>query len=1296
MAQTPSSALAKIKQDFQFTISHQDPIQTARSGLRLAFAHACGFGVPGDLSLFPAMLESCAPDALPITSALTTLLKDADWNSKSSDSSIGSYARFVRRLLKSIRVIPRLDGIGRDSSYAELEIASANASQALGSSAVPAPVYAVYHGLTHLISSRDQVDDADPPTGETALIIACRMGNAMAAHNLLRCGADASKADINGRLPIHWLFMFELDEIELVATRLTRDWSIQHINSSAKNAYEPDTQFPLVLHGTPLAFAVAACSIKATEVLLGLGADPCCGLDIADQNWGCRSPLAIAVSLHLYDIFSMLWKAMSLDRSYSKPMLRSQLDILACGMSNTSKVERYLVHGRNYRAATRKMASLLRKYRSAIIEGIPESHSPKPLEAAVKVMDWDIAGTLLKYLYLSAPDAIDWLFFFTLQVACRGTLTWTECKSILDMAIERGANINAAFASSGRAIDMLIAQHQGKILGDWLLPKNPQVAILEISQRGTQRGIVSPLWAMIKNGLSEVVPCKELLSLGASTEEYDPKTGDTVLHLAIASGTKEDVFSLLSSGASPWTLNHRNNAPLFDAIRKQDAELISVFLEFISNNKIDDFREVSTRVTALTLAASLPNIAIVAMLLERAAVCGAEGTTALHAAVDAGNDGALKLLISAAQALDPRDSNGYTPLHHAVQSRRHGYEIAYSCASVLLEAGADASAIDRGSDAAIHMVFRHFRDQERLNMIQKLQSHGAQLNRPRSDGTTILHLAAFMNDVPMVNYLLQEGVSPDIRGRRGQTPLHDCVRSNLSHGELTMTMLSDACCIIQMLAKAGESIPHRPYLKFFGQETGNEYDDTFNMITHDDKYLENAPRSTLNLEKAWKSRRARVAANRKKEQYQRDNRIEGYGLSLFRDGDYYLSIELAAQRGSDQRILQCLLDIHLAAQIRGSKSSCRNSSSSASPNALDLALNEANHLGAIQAGWAAAIRSENWPAVKHLLLQQIQLDSRLLEWPACDQLLLFSIENSDTKLMNFFTGHKGTNSWPSPWQQALLINLETANELGGDLCYLWDITRIIKKSRARAMKFHQMTTSNGETEPDNRIKRRENFWGEFPIIINREKRSRMRDQLLSAFVRTTVPKTSGQERLDCFKQLQSAWDTICSSDLQTLSLRLGGIDTIISPTTRRKKVEHKQSFPEHQNKYMKKFLQLITSHDFKTTPIHASYSCAPGRTSTPIRLLCEVWGSSDQDPKRMKALTEIVLDYQDLWVILANDNIVQDYLYFETDLDREWFSDCLKYIERHIAFLRRSLENEMEKSSGERHRADADWSLTGH
>ena len=116
IAQTPSSALAKINQEFQLTAKHKDPIQAARSSLHLAFAHACGFGVSSDLSVFPAMVEKCAPNVLPITSALISLLNDPEWKAHRANSTM-PYLRFIQRLLKSVTPMPRLDGVGIDSTY---------------------------------------------------------------------------------------------------------------------------------------------------------------------------------------------------------------------------------------------------------------------------------------------------------------------------------------------------------------------------------------------------------------------------------------------------------------------------------------------------------------------------------------------------------------------------------------------------------------------------------------------------------------------------------------------------------------------------------------------------------------------------------------------------------------------------------------------------------------------------------------------------------------------------------------------------------------------------------------------------------------------------------------------------------------------------------------------------------------------------------------------------------------------------------------------------------------------------
>ena len=1240
------------------------------------------------------MVKRCAPDVLPIASALTLLVTDPDWNLGSGIPG-KPYRRFVVFVVRATTNMPRLPGIGPDPTYEELETAASNAAQALGSSAPPVSIFAVHHNMTHILPSGHHVDDADPMTGETALARACRIGNALASHELLNRGASASKPDNGGRLPLHWLFMFENDEMEPIATRLTSDWWIQHINTSANNAYVPDTQLPLVLHGTPLAFAVAACSVPATRLLLKLGADPLSGRDSPDLNWGSRSPLAIAVCLHLDHIFDILWKAITCDRRHAQSIDCAQLDVLACGMSQTAPVERYLVHGDNYKSAICRMAANLQETRASMFykisfDKISFDCAISALEAAVDVMgiDWLLVDCLLVWYYRSSQEAKNWLLYFTIQVACRGTLTWTESVSILDYAFRRSTEINTLFPSHGRIIDIIVAQHQGRILTDWLLPKEPQVT--DVTYLGRP---LSPLYAMIENGLSKVVPCNHLLPRGADPNYVNPETGNSLLHIAVDLGTMDDVSALLNSGANPWRKNRRGKNPFFDAIRTQDVDLVSRFLPFKGdvNRVADGDSELPSYpllvYSALALAASLPNPGIVAILLENGAACEAIRPNALHVAAANGNVEALKILVSAAPALlNSRGAEGNMPLHYAVQARRQNHDHAYVCAVMLLEAGADANAITQyTSIPAIHLVFRHFNGQQRLNLIRKFRVHGARLDMPLENGTTVLHLAAFMHDVPMVQYLLQEGISPSSRANHGQTPLHDCVRSYIDNkSNPTPDSLSDACCVIRMLVEAGATTPYRPNSKLHitAMENFNDSSSQIDNALPRSELLKNPKKITDSVKQAWKERQRKIVTERKKQQLEQENKIEGYGLMLFRDRNYKTSLELAVQRGSDQILLRCLLNLH--------EIGLRAPDSSSPEGFTDLhLLNRRHHKTVIQAGWAQAIKSKNWPAVKLLLRQEEGLDRSILNWTTCDQLLCYSIEHKDSELLDLFTGSGTSQMWTHVQSHvpyiSIMNKLMLTNEFSVDLQYLWKITRkfvklgdFTKQSDQGLRQPKKPITINSTS----RAQRRWNmFWDLTKAMATQSQPAN--EESVAQVIKTSMPLVGA---------MQSMYDT----DLQTLNLRCGSLDMsadnkrkssltnwIVSSQARKDK-EKIEPFPGGNIKLVRQILRVIPATQTIALVGKTQFSCAPGRTATPLRLLIEVWFHEVRDAERLRKLAAIIHDYEVIYTTMQEVSKPVNrgkLIEFESPLDEDWFHEAMQCIEGHINWLRLSLEKESRKPS---------------
>jgi hypothetical protein len=156
-------------------------------------------------------------------------------------------------------------------------------------------------------------------------------------------------------------------------------------------------------------------------------------------------------------------------------------------------------------------------------------------------MDLEVAEALLKIYYdnSSNQEAENQLFLACIDVACRGTLDWKECTSLLDIALSQGADVDAVFPA-GRAIDILIEPRQDKVLHGWLLWKHPKMGHIVLKDKG-----LSPLYDLIENGLSNDVPVEALLSRGADPDCTKTETGQTVLYLAVKTENPSDARTLL-------------------------------------------------------------------------------------------------------------------------------------------------------------------------------------------------------------------------------------------------------------------------------------------------------------------------------------------------------------------------------------------------------------------------------------------------------------------------------------------------------------------------------------------------------------------------------------------------------------------------------------------------------------------------------------------------------------------------------------------------------------------------------
>lgn len=164
--------------------------------------------------------------------------------------------------------------------------------------------------------------------------------------------------------------------------------------------------------------------------------------------------------------------------------------------------------------------------------------------------------------------------------------------------------------------------------------------------------------------------------------------------------------------------------------------------------------------------------------------------TPLMVASKFGFDKCVRLLLERKSDTEATDNNGNCALHLAV-ARGH-----FSSVQELLLAGADSMKQDSDGDVPWVIALKH----HQTFILHLLETHGA---RPKTG--ELLHLAAKYGNVPVVEMLLREGLSPSELDQDGRTPLMVAVQ-NKTVG--VIVKLLDACpgqCGVHLRDKEGHT-----------------------------------------------------------------------------------------------------------------------------------------------------------------------------------------------------------------------------------------------------------------------------------------------------------------------------------------------------------------------------------------------------------------------------------------------------------------------------------------------------------
>lgn len=173
----------------------------------------------------------------------------------------------------------------------------------------------------------------------------------------------------------------------------------------------------------------------------------------------------------------------------------------------------------------------------------------------------------------------------------------------------------------------------------------------------------------------------------------------------------------------------------------------------------------------------------------------ANGRTPLVWAAWRGDTRALRVLLLSGADVNKPDNAGFTPLSRAVH---HDH---LDAVRILLKAGASLDPRTTvTSEQAVHLS----RGNKDLRILKELVAHGANLNSPSKNGTT-MHGAAMNGSLERINFLVSRGTNLNALDAHGDLPALDAL---YYRQEAAFIHLAELGADIDIRRKSGENILH--------------------------------------------------------------------------------------------------------------------------------------------------------------------------------------------------------------------------------------------------------------------------------------------------------------------------------------------------------------------------------------------------------------------------------------------------------------------------------------------------------
>lgn len=253
------------------------------------------------------------------------------------------------------------------------------------------------------------------------------------------------------------------------------------------------------------------------------------------------------------------------------------------------------------------------------------------------------------------------------------------------------------------------------------------------------------------------VPATSTIKVPDKSEEYSPLT-------------TPDLFDA-----------YINERPVYDYLNQQPSPLVNKKFYGPNNKHLPKSFDVGEYSQHLFIAAYQDDIGTINALLEKGADINAKdarnGYTPLMYGVLYDRQKAYRLLISKGADLNVKDDNQATALHLAAQKKN------LPAIAELIDNGANNFALDRNGRPPFYyadnirneyalIVLNSIADTNKglleaarigsIVAVQEALNRGADIDYQNEEGDTAVLIAAFNNDLPMVNFLLAKGAYPEI------------------------------------------------------------------------------------------------------------------------------------------------------------------------------------------------------------------------------------------------------------------------------------------------------------------------------------------------------------------------------------------------------------------------------------------------------------------------------------------------------------------------------------------------------